>query len=425
MDRNIALRVEGISKEYTIGTREQYQTLRDTLSGLVNPSSWMRKGNGSKISILALRDVSFEVRKGHVLGIIGKNAAGKTTLFKIISRITEPTSGTVTLRGRVSVLIEVGTGFHPELTGRENIYVSGSILGMKRREINRQFREIVEFAGVEKFLDTPVKRYSAGMWARLAFSVAAYLESEILLIDEVLAVGDINFQKRCFEKIDEISRKEGRTILIISHNMSAVEQLCNQCILLDAGRLIEDSFDVSGVIRKYLYNNVNGQTYPSVWTNPGNQFLNPYFVPSKLYIGDLEGNPLLTIPDNQSELWVYVEGEIKQAEQILAVGYSIYSEEGFLMYRSYHTDGGEENCPKIKNGKIKLKAQLPRELFNTGFYKIGLLVILSNKIWLFEPMANAPTVFLTISEAIRYSSNFLEKRPGLIAPKLKWYSLTN
>jgi lipopolysaccharide transport system ATP-binding protein len=206
----------------------------------------------------ALKDVSFEVKRGEVIGIIGKNGAGKSTLLKIVSRITEPTAGRVRLRGRVASLLEVGTGFHPELTGRENIFLNGAILGMTRREIRRKFDEIVAFAEVEKFLDTPVKHYSSGMYVRLAFAVAAHLEPEILIVDEVLAVGDAEFQKKCLGKMDEASKREGRTVILVSHNMSAVNSLCSKGIYLEHGRL-QTIGDTKVVVSKYLARTQEGK----------------------------------------------------------------------------------------------------------------------------------------------------------------------
>ncbi len=208
----------------------------------------------------ALKDVSFEVKRGEVLGIIGRNGAGKSTLLKILSRITEPTAGRVTLRGRVASLLEVGTGFHPELTGRENIYLNGAILGMSRAEIRRKFDEIVAFAGVEKFLDTPVKRYSSGMYVRLAFAVAAHLEPEILVVDEVLAVGDAEFQKKCLGKIDDVSRQEGRTVLLVSHNLAAIAEMAKRALLLDAGLVAVDG-SVAEAVSTYLSRGARKATY--------------------------------------------------------------------------------------------------------------------------------------------------------------------
>ena len=240
-----AIKVEGLGKSYSIQHQQDaYATLRDSLSQgtkQVVRRLLRRDSDGTSRSeeFWALRDVSFEVQPGERLGVIGRNGAGKTTLLKVLSRITEPTRGRVRLRGRVSSLLEVGTGFHPELTGRENIYLNGAILGMTREEIRRKYDEIVAFAEVERFLDTPVKRYSSGMYVRLAFSVAAHLEPEILLVDEVLTVGDAAFQKKCLGKMGEVARG-GRTILFVSHNMAAIESLCNRCIRLDGSKLVDE-----------------------------------------------------------------------------------------------------------------------------------------------------------------------------------------
>ena len=268
-----AIRVENLGKQYLLGELERYSTFRETIARAVTrpasrlfhrlhryaisapgqPSTTNHQPSTtshSPESIWALRDVSFEVKHGEVLGIIGPNGAGKSTLLKILSRITEPTTGYAEIRGRVGSLLEVGTGFHPELTGRENVYLNGSILGMSKAEIRRKFDDIVSFAGVEKFIDTPVKRYSSGMQVRLAFAVAAHLDPEILIVDEVLAVGDAEFQKRCLGKMDEVSRS-GRTILFVSHNMAAVERLCNRVIVLRRGHTLFEG-DTSAAVNAYL-----------------------------------------------------------------------------------------------------------------------------------------------------------------------------
>jgi ABC-type polysaccharide/polyol phosphate transport system ATPase subunit len=258
--------VENLSKHYLVGHRDarggfhNYVQLREVLSremrNVVRKTADLLRGRqivqGDSVEeFWALRDISFEVQPGEILGIIGRNGAGKSTLLKILSRITEPTAGRVTLRGRVASLLEVGTGFHPELTGRENIYLNGAILGMTRAEIRRKFDEIVAFAEVERFLDTPVKRYSSGMYVRLAFAVAAHLEPEILIVDEVLAVGDAEFQKKCLGKMDDVSRREGRTVLFVSHNLAAVAQLANRAVLLEKGRAVFDG-PVSAAVSAYL-----------------------------------------------------------------------------------------------------------------------------------------------------------------------------
>ena len=253
------IKVENLSKQYRIGAKEGYRTFRETLvdsvkapiqgvQKLFNPKSEIR--NPKSETIWALKDVSFEVKRGEVVGIIGRNGAGKTTLLKILSKITEPTEGRIELRGRVGSLLEVGTGFHPELTGHENVYLYGAVLGMDRWEVTRKFDEIVSFAEIEKFIDTPVKRYSSGMYMRLAFAVAAHLEPEILLVDEVLAVGDAAFQKKCLGKMDGVAQ-EGRTVLFVSHNMGALISICERGILLDGGKL-SNIGSINTVVSAYL-----------------------------------------------------------------------------------------------------------------------------------------------------------------------------
>ena len=249
---HVAIHCEHLSKQYRIGSPERYRTLRDAISTTAQAPFKLfknipRNGNGY---IWALKDVSFEIKSGEVVGIIGLNGAGKSTLLKILSRITAPTRGVAKIHGRVGSLLEVGTGFHPELTGRENIYLNGAILGMRKTEIDRKFDEIVAFAEVEKFLDTPVKRYSSGMYVRLAFGVAAHLETEVLLVDEVLAVGDAQFQKKCFEKMREIGT-QGRTILFVSHNMSAVRSICEHALIVEKGAVVAQG-EINETVDRYL-----------------------------------------------------------------------------------------------------------------------------------------------------------------------------
>ncbi len=262
------IRVENLGKKYIIGHqqegRSRYVALRDVIANgaksllkrIQNPKS---KIQNNYEEFWALKDVSFEVKQGEVIGIIGRNGAGKSTLLKILSRITEPTTGCISLKGRVASLLEVGTGFHPELTGRENIYLNGVILGMSKAEIKKKFDEIVAFAEVEKFLDTPVKRYSSGMYVRLAFAVAAHLEPEILVVDEVLAVGDAAFQKKCLGKMGDVATKDGRTVLFVSHNMAAIESLCKRCIYIAGGKIKRKS-RTEEVLLEYLSNNLETNT---------------------------------------------------------------------------------------------------------------------------------------------------------------------
>jgi lipopolysaccharide transport system ATP-binding protein len=282
------IKVQNLGKQYQIGAKAQpYSTLRESIISSLRKPFDLLSGNGKngQESFWALQNLNFEIMPGEVVGIIGRNGAGKSTLLKILSRITEPTTGKAELYGRVGSLLEVGTGFHPELTGRENIFLNGAILGMKREEIAKKFDEIVDFAEVEKFIDTPVKRYSSGMYMRLAFAIAANLEPEILVVDEVLAVGDTDFQKKCLGKMNDIS-KGGRTVLFVSHNMGTILQLCRSCILLDKGKVIaEGTPDL--IVEKY-YNNEKTQAYSKSESD------------SEIYIKqaftcDENGNPLINI----------------------------------------------------------------------------------------------------------------------------------
>lgn len=254
-----AIKISCVSKEYVLNHHKE-QSLRNMIWNLLNFSF----KNVSRNTFFALHEISFEVKKGEVIGIVGKNGAGKSTLLKIISQITKPTNGRIELNGRIASLLEVGTGFHPELTGRENIYLNGTILGMTRKEVSEKFNDIVSFSGVEKFIDTPVKHYSSGMYVRLAFAVAAHLEPEILIIDEVLAVGDIEFQSKCIGKMQDVANS-GRTVLFVSHNMAAIKKLCTSCVLLENGRIV-DQGSTTEILEKYqqsLLNEGNTEYYSS------------------------------------------------------------------------------------------------------------------------------------------------------------------
>jgi lipopolysaccharide transport system ATP-binding protein len=273
------IRVENLGKKYIIGHQQErsyrHKTLRDTIvdgtksirSRFLNQTK-DNNLNPAHEEFWALKDVYFEIKQGDRVGIIGRNGAGKSTLLKILSRITEPTTGRISITGRVASLLEVGTGFHAELTGRENIYLNGAILGMSQVEIKRKFDEIVDFAEVEKFLDTPVKRYSSGMYVRLAFAVAAHLEPEILIVDEVLAVGDVNFQKKCLGKMQDVSQGEGRTVLFVSHNTDAIQRLCLKCLLLNQGHIVSNG-DTTTVMAQYIFTNTSC-VLPNQWIDLNN-----------------------------------------------------------------------------------------------------------------------------------------------------------
>jgi len=369
--------------------------------------------------IWALKDVSFEIRRGEVVGIIGRNGAGKSTLLKVLSRITEPSAGRVTINGRVAGLLEVGTGFHPELTGRENIFLNGAILGMSRQEIKNKFDEILAFAEIEEFLDTPVKRYSSGMYVRLAFAVAAHLEPEILLVDEVLAVGDAAFQKKCLGKMGNVA-KEGRTVLFVSHNMGATEQLCDCALCLENGQIKNFSRDVPFIIKSYLFGE-NDDIKLNEWVNcNGKEFQNDWFKPLRFFISDEHGNKQKMVLNNNSEIWIQIEAETKKHEPALTVGYAVYNEEGALLYWSYQTDESELKWPELKKGLCILRSKIPKRFFNEGTYRIELIGGLHFREWLFEPGVNAPPIYLTIQGGLSDSPLWMVKRPGILAPVLKW-----
>jgi len=416
---NIAIRVSHLSKQYKLGgPQEPYHTLRDAIvNSLKAPLKVFHKAPPVE-GFWALKDVSFEVEPGEVVGIIGRNGAGKSTLLKILSRITSPTEGTVELHGRVGSLLEVGTGFHPELTGRENIYLSGSILGMKRKEIDAKLDDIVKFSEIEKFLDTPVKRYSSGMYVRLAFAVAAHLEPEILLVDEVLAVGDAAFQKKCLGKMGEVA-KEGRTVIFVSHNMNAIEQLCNSCILLESGKVKCYSNNIKEVIKNYLFG-TSIKNNLSEWKNSGQEFNSPYFKPIRFFISDISGNVLNMSVNNFEDAYIVIEGEINIIDPALTVGYAIYSENEDLLYWSYQTDMNEDAWPKLKSGYNCIRCQIPRRLLNQGRYKIEFISSLHFREWLCKPGVNTPIIYLTIQGGLSDSPYWMIQRPGLLAPVIKW-----
>jgi len=339
--------VENLGKKYLLrhqSGQQPYVALRDVLSD--GARSLGRKllgrggtsaGGAEREEFWALKDVSFEVKQGDRIGIIGRNGAGKSTLLKILSRITEPTTGSVRIRGRVASLLEVGTGFHPELTGRENIYLNGAILGMSRVEIKKKFDEIVDFAEIEKFLDTPVKRYSSGMYVRLAFAVAAHLEPEILVVDEVLAVGDAQFQKKCLGKMEDVSTKEGRTVLFVSHNMAAIESFCSKSILITGGRINYFGFPLDAISRYFDYKNYgddNGLAKRVDRSGTGSVKL------SELKICDSQGN--VTDAMFSGHDYIFELGYIKNSDEVLdevVVSLDIFDDKMIrvLMFRSNFT----------------------------------------------------------------------------------------
>lgn len=427
---NVVIRAENLGKSYFVGHNlqsDRYVALRDVVASnakyLVRKTADMLAGKpliqGDKIEeFWALKDLNFEIKQGDRVGIIGSNGAGKSTLLKILSRITEPTKGVVTLSGRVASLLEVGTGFHPELTGRENIFLNGAILGMKRPEILKKFDEIVEFAGVEKFIDTPVKRYSSGMQVRLAFAVAAHLEPEILIVDEVLAVGDASFQKKCLSKMESFG-KDGRTIVFVSHQLDTVRHLCTRVLLLENGNLLPENSNVSQSIKSYIAGSSDGS---SVWENSGSEFEYPEFTPIKFWIGDKLGEPILMPAENSQGFWIHIKGEIKEEASNLVLGYFLLNEFGDTVYVSTMIDTAVGDFPIIVAPAVHLKSYIPGHFLNEGKYRIQLWAHLygntnligAGTFW--EP----PTISLHIEGGLSDSPFWERTRDGVMAPMLDW-----
>lgn len=422
------IKVENLSKRYLIRHQQgdKYQTFRDTIANgtkkmLTAPVRWLNGKSMDKERAVeefwALKDVSFEVSEGERLGIIGRNGAGKSTLLKVLSRITEPTQGRVSVKGRVASLLEVGTGFHPELTGRENIYLNGAILGMSRAEIQRKFDEIVDFAEIERFLDTPVKRYSSGMYVRLAFAVAAHLEPDILVVDEVLAVGDVAFQKKCMSRMTEVG-VSGRTVIFVSHNMGAIEQLCNSILQLSNGEVVDKSNDVHAVINNYML--AVGSAASLEWRNETEAYRNEWFTPTRFYVGDEHGevkqDQTLSVSDR---FFIYIEGLCMRYDPAVQVGVAVYNEEGILIFWSYTTDD-DERWVSIKTGVNRLRLELPAFLLNEGVYRIEMGVALYHRAWICEPGSYAPSITLELRGGFVASRYWSQRRPGILAPRLTW-----
>lgn len=362
-----AISVRGVGKKYRIGVREKYDSLRDAI--VRRASSPFRARHSSEAErgeIWALSDVSFEVVPGEVVGIVGRNGAGKSTLLKILSRVTEPTTGEIDLYGRVASLLEVGTGFHPELTGRENVYLNSAILGMRREEVRRRFDEIVAFAEVEKFIDTPVKRYSSGMQVRLAFSVAAFLEPEILVVDEVLAVGDFEFQRKCLGRMDQVSR-EGRTVLFVSHNMTSMLRLCQTGVLLERGRLTMRG-SIDEVVRGYLASAAGGSATQSFAADPSK----PLQVETIAIIDDA-GNSAV---DHDASRGFSVSATIIGHEKVKAtVMCALRTAEGVSVAQSVCADATGGYIEFTPGARKRVVFSMPGRLLNEGSYHFVLWLV--------------------------------------------------
>jgi lipopolysaccharide transport system ATP-binding protein len=367
-----AIRIDGLGKKYRIRhRRDRYVALRDVIAertrGIFRPRREKSDRTATE-DFWALKDVSFEVARGEVVGIIGRNGAGKSTLLKVISRITEPNEGHIVLDGRVASMLEVGTGFHPELTGRENIYLNGAILGMRRAEIARRFDEIVAFAGVETFLDTPVKRFSSGMYLRLAFAVAAHLETETLIVDEVLAVGDAEFQKKCLGKMSEVARG-GRTVLFVSHDMSAIRRLTGRCILLDRGRLALDA-PVQQAIDLYLTQDADGLG-AGIFVREEPPSGRPFHVRRVTTRREGTGDPLARF-DCDHEIHVCIDYTATRRVPGLYGYMTLQRLDGTVVYEGDSTDSGVDPLDRLDAGDGTLRVAIPARVLGPGTYQIYL-----------------------------------------------------
>lgn len=415
------IKIENLSKVYRLGVLSSRTVSQDfnrfiaRIRGKEDPylkvNEFNVKNTGSKnLLIQALNKINLEVNKGEILGIIGKNGAGKSTLLKILSRVTSPTAGKVKIKGRISSLLEVGTGFHQELTGRENIFLNGSILGMTKKEISRKFDEIVEFSGVEKYIDTPVKRYSSGMSVRLAFAVAAHLEPEILIIDEVLAVGDAEFQRKCLGKMQEVSSNDGRTILFVSHNMGAVRNLCTRSVLMEKGE-ITMSGETEEVINGYLLsNNSINNEYKSESKNTGIYF-------KKISI-ECEGRQISGKElDVRNPFSINFAFRIKENLKGLSIAFSVYSKKGLkVLYSSCNVSDFIKNLKNADDYKI-VKVHIPGNFLAPGSYYINAAIMIEN-IQIFEQIEHV--LEFELIESGTNLHRFSGKDMGVVLVDLKW-----
>jgi len=379
------IKVEGLSKQYRLGEVSTGSIAHDVnrlwyrVRGKDDPylkigESNDRTSKGNSDYVWALRDINFEVKQGEILGIIGRNGAGKSTLLKILSRTTTPTIGTVKIKGRVASLLEVGTGFHPELTGRDNIYLNGAILGMTKKEISRKFDEIVDFAGVERYVDTPVKRYSSGMYVRLAFGVAAHLEPEILIVDEVLAVGDAEFQKKCLGKMKDVSGKDGRTVLFVSHNMQAVGNLCDNGLVMQEGKIVFAG-EANSCISNYISNFIQKNTFRK-WEKdeaPGNMFAR--ILTAKVYNPDT-GSQYEFNTKSGFALELEIDNLVPELQQ-LDITFHLIDERGTLV--KVGSSGMNGEIGYYKGGKILFRTFFPGDILNEGTYTFSRILLIKNR----------------------------------------------
>ena len=404
------IRVQGLGKQYQIsGPTAPYATLRETIMDLARWPVRALRRNGNAASIWALRDIDFEIAPGEIVGIIGRNGAGKSTLLKILSRITEPTVGRAELYGRVGSLLEVGTGFHPELSGRENIYLNGSILGMTRLEIESKFDEIVAFSEIEKFLDTPVKRYSSGMYVRLAFAVAAHLQPEILIVDEVLAVGDYAFQQKCLNKMQDVSTG-GRTVLFVSHNMGAISRLCQRCIVLDQGRIVA-SGPTAAAVQTYM---TSGLIERAEYTQSesAEKAMNLLRVALVDEGGEAQSEVRYT-----DRLRFVIEYEVNQNVSGASVGIALFTIDGTCALATADFDSHNELLGTRAPGRYQTTVELPPCWLNTGRYTVTIYIANAMSGVVYDQVE--AIVFSIVDTGTPGSRHGVERK-GVLQPILDW-----
>jgi lipopolysaccharide transport system ATP-binding protein len=423
---NTVIKVEGLSKRYRLGNVGS-GTLKDDLvqfmariSGKLDPLEITAAMNdrtsfSDDKYVWSLRDINFEVQEGEVLGIIGKNGAGKSTLLKILSKVTAPTKGTLKTKGKISSLLEVGTGFHPELTGRENIYLNGAILGMRRSEISRKLDEIIDFAGIQRYIDTPVKRYSSGMYVRLAFAVAAHLESDIMIIDEVLAVGDAEFQKKCLSKMKDVSSNNGKTVLFVSHNIEAIERLCSKALLLQFGENIGFG-DINTIVTQYVSNNLD-LCSNSNFSDLTDKVLP--FVLNEILIHDGQQNEKTTFRVDE-EIGITLNFSVLKENQNFLFGISVLNEKEIDVFHS-HDVGSEYYNSKWPVGDYETTIWIPSNLMAEGIFSIGLGALSHIPFEVFyhnKELLRIKIIDLILGNSARglHNGGF----PGLVRPKLNW-----
>lgn len=424
----VIIKAENISKQYRLGlvgtgtVKDDMKRWWHKMRGQEDPFLKIGEANdrsskGDSDYVWSLQDINFEINQGDSVGIIGKNGAGKSTLLKILSQVTQPTTGKIYTKGRIASLLEVGTGFHPELTGRENIFLNGAILGMRKQEITRKLDEIIAFSGVERYIDTPVKRYSSGMYVRLAFAVAAHLESEILIVDEVLAVGDADFQKKCLGKMNDVSKGEGRTVLFVSHNMAAVKSLCSHSIMLENGNLTAYS-ETETIIDKYLTNQSN-YIGKKTWTNnkPKNQFLEV----DSIYAHDEDGfSPNDACFDITTKIGITVNYKIFEDGYSFIHGANFFNSEEINIFNT-HDVTLNNRYEKKKKGEYSVTMWIPPNLLSEGVLKISFAFFKPNPFELFLNLDKEICINIVDNlDKISAKGGYLYNFPGYVRPLLNW-----